>query len=117
MTQAEIARWFRRFQHDPEFLDENGSRSVPIACLCRFAGVAPQNVYMLIRGEMHLTENYNNRLTYAIDCVQAGLRFSRKRKVYEVTAAPGASRQAFEQLARYEFPKARPKRKPESRAT
>lgn len=107
----EIVRWFRRFQHDPEFLDDNGSRSVPIVCLCKFAGVAPQNVYLLMRGEVHLTENYNNRLTYAIKCVEAGLRFTRVRKVYQVTTAPGASPKAFEQLPRYEFPKARPKRK------
>lgn len=117
VTIEEIARWFRRFQHDPEFLNENGSRSVPIVCLCKFAGVAPQNVYMLLRGEIHLTDNYNNRLTYAIKCVEQGLRFTRVRKVYQVTAAPGATQQAFEQLPRYEFSKPRPKRKPESRVS
>jgi hypothetical protein len=117
VTHEEIVRWFKRFQHDPEFRDENGSRSIPIVCLCDFAGVAAQHVYMLMRGEMRLTENYNNRLTYAIECVQAGLRFTRKRKVYQVTAAPGTRRRDFERLPRYESPKARPKRKPEARVT
>lgn len=116
MTHEEIVRWFKRFQHDPEFRDENGSRSVPIVCLCKFAGVSAQHIYMLMRGEQALTENYNNRLTYAIECVQAGLRFIRKRKVYRVTNAPGTSRRAFEQLPRYEPAKERPKRRLEARA-
>ncbi len=114
VTQEQIIRWFRRFQHDPMFRDENGSRTIPIVCLCNFADVAPQHVYMLMRGEISLTENYNNRLSYAIGCVENGLRFTRRRKVYEVTCAPGFKPQSFEQMPRYEPPKPRPGRRAEA---
>lgn len=82
MTHDDIIRWFRRFKFDPEFTDENGSRTVPFSTLCAFAGVARQNVYLILRKEIALTENYRNRLIYAINCVESGLRFKRTAKLY-----------------------------------
>ncbi len=79
LTLDEIIRWFRRFRYDPEFKDENGHYTVRLATLCRFAGVCRQNVYLLLRKELALTPNYRNRLTYAIRCVEAGLRFERRK--------------------------------------
>jgi hypothetical protein len=95
MTHEEIIRWFRRFKHDPEFRDSEGSRTVPITRLCEFAGVSRQNVYTIMRKEIALTENYRNRLAYAIECVQAGLRWQRRNKVYRIIGD-------FPALPRYE---------------
>jgi hypothetical protein len=82
LTPDEIKRWFRRFTYDQEFRDENGSRTVPMRTLCRFAGISRQDVYQIMRGEIGLTVNSDNRITYAIECVQKGLRFRRIRQVY-----------------------------------
>jgi hypothetical protein len=84
LTHDEIIRWFRRFKHDPEFRDSEGSRTVLISPLCEFAGVSRQNVYLILRKEIGLTENYRNRLAYAIECVQAGLRWQRRDKTYRI---------------------------------
>jgi hypothetical protein len=96
MTHEEIIRWFRRFKYDPEFRDEHGSLTVRMVPLCEFAGVARQNVYLILRKEMALTENYRNRLTYAIECVQAGLRWRRTKKVYHMEGGDFARFPRFE---------------------
>ena len=97
MTHEEIIRWFRRFKYDPEFRDENGSLTVRMVPLCEFAGVTRQIVYRLLQRKIPLTENYRNRLTYAIECVQAGLRWKRTKKVYHIVGD-------FPVLPRYEDP-------------
>lgn len=84
LTLEELNRWFRRFLHDPEFRDSIGTRTVPITCVCKYAGVARQNLYAVLRGEQPLTANYRRRLSLAIADIQSGLRFRRVKRKYEV---------------------------------
>ncbi|HEX8809796.1 MAG TPA: hypothetical protein VF760_12465 [Xanthobacteraceae bacterium] len=84
LSLDEIKRWCRRFLHDPEFRDNIGTRTVPIAALCRYAGIARQNLYAMQRGEQPLTPNYQRRLSAAIFDVQGGLRFRRVKRKYEI---------------------------------
>lgn len=97
LTHDEIIKWFRRFRSDPMFRDENGSRTVPIRNLCDFAGIRRQNVYLICNKEIRLTENYRRRLSYAIECVEQGLRWQRRRKVYTIVGK-------FEKMPRYAWP-------------
>ena len=84
LTLAEIKHWFARFVHDPEFRDNIGTRTVPISCVCKYAGTARQNVYAMFHGHQPLTQNYRQRLSYAIFDVQRGLRFRRIKRKYEI---------------------------------
>ena len=84
MTHEEIVRWFRKFRYDPQFLDENGSHAVPIRNFCDLAGVARQNFYAMVRGDVPLTANMERRLTAVIQAVQAGLRWRRRAKKWEI---------------------------------
>ncbi len=104
LTLDEIIRWIRRFRYDPEFRDANGRYTVRLATLCRFAGIQRQNVYMIMRKEMKLTPNYRNRLTYAIRCVEHGLRFERRKDGPRQTCRYHVVGD-FPKLKRYQSPK------------
>lgn len=75
MTLEEILRWLRRFKYDPEFRNAAGARTVPMKCFCDFAGVPRQDVYEIMSGEARMTDSYQQRLSYAIEQVQNGMRF------------------------------------------
>lgn len=98
MTHDEIVRWFRRFRYDPEFRGPNGS--VPITCLAEFAGLSRIRVYQILLRDRRLTPYYEQRMRAAIEAVQAGLRWRRRGRRWEINDPK------FERLPRYENRKA-----------
>lgn len=84
MTREEIIRWFRKFRYDSEFQVKTkwveGSHSVPIKCLAEFAGIPRGHLYEILRGKVGLSEQYQKRLTHAVEAVQAGLRWKRVKQ-------------------------------------
>lgn len=79
-----------------------GSRTVPIRCLCRFAGVPIPSVYAILRGELTPSKNQTARLEQAIRAVQDGMRWRRVGERYEIT-----NPEKFMMLPRFERPKHR----------
>lgn len=98
MTHDEIIRWFRRFKYDAEFRDENGSLMIRMVPLCEFVGLERSNVYHILARRKSLSEGYRNRLEYAIQCVQNGLRWRRKNCKYEIVGGG-----TWQSLPRYEY--------------
>jgi hypothetical protein len=98
MTKEEIIRWFRRFRYDPEF-----HGTVPVSRLCKYAGVPRDNLYRILRGDLNLTENVNRRLEAAIRAVEAGLRWRKNGRHWEMV-----NPEKFQALPRYERTKHRP---------
>ena len=96
MTYEELSRWFRRFKYDPLFRDEKGRRTVPVACLCEFAGISRGNLYHMLRGEIPCSPNMHDRLAQAIRAVEAGLRWRRVGLTWQITDPQ------FERLPRYD---------------
>ena len=75
LTLDQIATWIRKFRFDPEF--RRADRCVPVVRLCDWAGVSRPALYRILRGELGLSRNYQERLTVAIRAVEQGLRWRR----------------------------------------
>lgn len=81
LTEEEIIRWLRRFQMDPEFRANNvpnGTKTVPLSCFARYAGVRRATLYELLRRRRPFTLRMRERLTFAIQSVQSGLRWQKQ---------------------------------------
>jgi hypothetical protein len=105
MNRDEICRWFRRFRYDPEF-----HGSVPYTQICLYAGVPRRNLHYILRGELGLTENYRVRLEAAIRDIEAGLRWHKRDRHWEMNHP-----ERFQALPRFERPKHREYRREQGR--
>lgn len=99
MTRNELIRWYRKFKYDPKYRDANGSRTVPFRVLCDWAGVARQQIYLVIHGRAPLSENCDVRMTAAIEAVKKGMRWRRENQVWKLLDPK------FERLPRYQNPR------------
>ena len=101
MTHEEIIRWFRRFKYDPIYRHPNGSHSVPLANLAEWAGIPRANLYNMLNGSLGISKNYHDRMVAAIEAVQLGLRWKRRKARWEINDPK------FERLPRHDYPKFR----------
>jgi hypothetical protein len=74
---------------------------VPFRALCDWAGVARQQMYMVISGRAPLSPNCARRMGAAIDAVKAGMRWQRINQVWTLVDP------SFERLPRFENPRER----------
>lgn len=77
MSDDGIRSWLRRFAYDPDYKHMDGTKAVPMTCLCEYAGVSRAVIYRFLWGEKPLSAGYRMRLTVAINAVSAGLRWFR----------------------------------------
>jgi len=98
MSDEDIRSWLRRFLYDPDYKHMDGTKAVPMTCLCEYAGINRVVLYRFLWGDRPLSDGYRQRLTVAINAVSSGLRwFRRGDHTYRMNDP-----ERFQKMPRYE---------------